>query len=468
VDVNHPLAGTWTAMVATRPGGAGSYTGPVVFSDSVENYTSFGHVTPAHVDLQPGESVELTAHYSMPASPGDLSAGIYLGPAVTQSGGGPEVIPVSLRTLIRVGDNGGNFTGTLTGGNGRAGNAPTQTFAFDVPHGAKNMGLSLSVSDPGNPLEGLLIDPNGMQLSVQPNVDPTDPGGTAGTTLQLFHYNPQPGRWRFVLLQNYMVSGNQTSLPFSAHISFFNDHQAASGNLPNDPHEKLSASAGPVTIPIRVTNNGNSTELYFADARLATPVATQLPTFLACAGQLPGGCALTSLAPETTSVSFQAQAPVPINMDAFNDVGSGVGGTGAPDIFASQTAPDTVTATLTTREIAYGLWIMAPALIGPYPTTGAPGPYPFTASAVAVMQPFDTAMSADSGDAWTILTFGTGSFNPLVLAPGQSGTINVTITPDPTKIGQVVSGFVYIDTYHPLVSTGDEVVSLPYSYRVAH
>jgi len=314
-----------------------------------------------------------------------------------------------------------------------------------------------------------LVDPNGMQLSVQPNVDPTNPGGTAGTTLQLFHYNPQPGRWRFVLLQNYMVSGNQTSLPFTARISFFNNHQAASGNLPNDPHEKLSASAGPVTIPIRVTNNGNSTELYFADARLATPVATQLPTFLDCAApQLPGGCALTSLAPETTSVSFQAQASVPINMDAFNDVGSGVGGTGSPDIFASQTAPDTVTATLTSREIPYGLWVMSPALIGPYASTGAPGPYPFTASAVAVMQPFDTAMSADSGDAWTILTFGTGSFSPLVLAPGQSGTINVTITPDPAKIGEVVSGFVYIDTYHPLVSTGDEVVSLPYSYRVAH
>jgi hypothetical protein len=30
----------------------------------------------------------------------------------------------------------------------------------------------------------------------------------------------------------------------------------------------------------------------------------------------------------------------------------------------------------------------------------------------------------------------------------------------------VVSGFLYIDTYHPAVSTGDEVVRLPYSYTV--
>jgi len=84
------------------------------------------------------------------------------------------------------------------------------------------------------------------------------------------------------------------------------------------------------------------------------------------------------------------------------------------------------------------------------------------------MPPFDTAMSADSGDAWPILTFGTGSFSPLVLAPGRSGTINVTITPDPTKVGQVVSGFVYIDTFHPVVATGDEVVRLEYTYKVVH
>jgi hypothetical protein len=42
----------------------------------------------------------------------------------------------------------------------------------------------------------------------------------------------------------------------------------------------------------------------------------------------------------------------------------------------------------------------------------------------------------------------------------------VTITPDATMVGQVVSGFVYIDTFHPVVATGDEVVRLPYSYKV--
>src|SRR5581483_449375 len=168
VDVNNPAAGTWTALIVTRVA-AEAYTGPVIFTASCENYTSFGRVIPAHIDLHPGQSAELTAHYSMPANAGDQAVSILLGPAVTHSSGGPEAIPLSLRTLIPIGAHGGTFGGTLTGGNGRAGNGPTQTFAFDVPDGVKNMGLSLSVSDAGNALEGLLVDPSGMQLSVQPN-----------------------------------------------------------------------------------------------------------------------------------------------------------------------------------------------------------------------------------------------------------------------------------------------------------
>jgi hypothetical protein len=53
-----------------------------------------------------------------------------------------------------------------------------------------------------------------------------------------------------------------------------------------------------------------------------------------------------------------------------------------------------------------------------------------------------------------------------VLAAGQSGTINVTITP-PKQIGATVDGYLYIDTFNPNVATGDEVVRIPYRYTVA-
>jgi hypothetical protein len=37
----------------------------------------------------------------------------------------------------------------------------------------------------------------------------------------------------------------------------------------------------------------------------------------------------------------------------------------------------------------------------------------------------------------------------------------------PSKVGKTVTGFVYVDTYNPKVSTGDEVVRIPYSYTIA-
>jgi hypothetical protein len=83
------------------------------------------------------------------------------------------------------------------------------------------------------------------------------------------------------------------------------------------------------------------------------------------------------------------------------------------------------------------------------------------------MKPFDLSVSASSGDAWADLTLGTNTYNPLVLAPGQTGTIALTITPDPTQIGKVVSGFVYVDTYNGILGTGDEVGRIPYTYMIA-
>ena len=152
-------------------------------------------------------------------------------------------------------------------------------------------------------------------------------------------------------------------------------------------------------------------------------------------------------------------------MDAFNDVGYGVGATGSPDIFARQIGQDTVAASLSAPEIPYGAWIVVPSLVGPYGPSGAPTT-PVASAAFAVMQPFDAAVSSDSGDTWADITQGTNTFNPLVLLPGQSGVINVTITPDATQVGNPVSGFLYIDTFNPIVQTGDEVVRIPYSYTV--
>ncbi len=461
VDVGHPTPGKWTAIIWTRPSGTGSYSGPVQFSWSAERYVSAGAVHPATLHLKPGASATFTADFDMPAEPGDSSVAIRFIEATGDTF--LPALPVSLRTLIPTSATGGAFTGTLTGGNGRAGVGPYQTFEFDVPKGVANMSLNFEIPDNGYLLEGLLIDPNGMQLSVAPNIDPF---GDPQFGMGLSHYDPQPGRWKFVLVIDTSVSGNQTSLEFTARIGFNTAEVSASG-LPNSANKTLSASAKPVNVQVSVTNTGPVTAAYFADARLnGYGLTTLTPQACDSFTTLPGTCGLFYLPTESSAVAFLAQSTLPINMDVFNDVGYNSGATGNPDLWAKSIGSDTVLASLVEPEVPWGAWIAAPALIGPFGPTGAPTA-PVDLGAFVLTQPFDAAVSASSGDIWADLTLGTSTFNPLILAPGESGTITLTITPDPTQVGNPVSGFVYIDTFNAIVGTGDEVMRLPYSYTVS-
>jgi hypothetical protein len=473
VDIVRPVAGTWTAVVFTRPkGAAASYTGPVKFSWSAERYVKLGSVSPPNLTLAPGATATITAAFSMPAQPGDLGTAIRFGGSEGESGTAQADIPLSLRTLIPIDSEGGSFTGTLTGGNGRSGAGPTQTFNFDLPSGVQNMSLALQIADNAYLLQGELIDPNGMNLSVEPNVDPTS--GNTTTALQLYRSNPHPGRWRFVLLDDYFSSGNQTALPFTAQIGF-NTAQVMASGLPNGGEEdRVNLRAGiPVTIPVTVTNTSAVTELYFVDARLRTPATLALSpqaSPLCSTTALPGGCTQFVVPTEVSRVDFAAQSTVPINMDAslFSGlplIGTPFNATGAPDLFAQPVGPDAVAASLKVPEVPFGAWEVVPSLIGPFGPAGAQTA-DVTTGALALMQPFDSGVSADSGDIWADLTLGTSTFNPLVLAAGQSGTINVTITP-PKQIGATVDGYLYIDTFNPNVATGDEVVRIPYRYTVA-
>jgi hypothetical protein len=92
------------------------------------------------------------------------------------------------------------FTGTLTGGNGRA-DSPGQalTYAFDVPAGLHDLDLGVALSDTGYNLQGVLVDPNGVPIDVQSTVTATDRISTSPTfgqptgytnTMQFFRRDP--------------------------------------------------------------------------------------------------------------------------------------------------------------------------------------------------------------------------------------------------------------------------------------
>ena len=460
VDVVKPAAGSWTAIVWTRPSGTGSYAGPVQLTWAVERYVNLGTVSPSKLTLAGGETGSFTASFFTPSEPGDLAAAVKF----TETDGAytlPE-IPVTLRTLIPTGPTGGVFSGALTGGNGRAGAGPTQTFEFDVPTGVKNMSLVLPIADNNYLIEGLLVDPQGMQLSVQLNLDPF---GAPQYALQNFHAYPQAGRWKFVLLQNFTSSGNQTTLPFTGRIGF-NNAEVVTKGLPSSASTQISASGKPVTATIDLINTGAVVQSYFADARLSKPTSFVLPQQpCAATATLPGTCGVFYVPTQTSAIKFVAKSTSPIDMDAYNDVGFNVGGTGSPDIFALPTGKDTVTASLTEPEIPYGEWIEVPALVGPFGSAGAPTEA-VTMTATATALPFDPAVSADSGDVWADLTLGTSTFTGVPIVAGEEGTITLTIAPRASDVGKTVTGYVFVDTYNPYAATGDEVVRLPYTYTV--
>ncbi len=465
LDVVKPAGGTWTAVLFTRPTGtAASYSGPVQFTWAVENYTQIGAVHPSALDLSPGQSASLSVDYLMPAKSGDLAAAIRFDGSTVASGTSLPEIPVTLRTLIPIGPSGGSFSGILTGGNGRAAANPTQTYEFDVAAAEPTMSLNLETADNGYLLEGVLVDPNGMQMSMQPNADVF---GNQQYGMTLTHYQPQPGRWRFTLLTNYTSSGNETSSPFTGRISFSKSGGITVSGLPDDPRSMVSASGKPVTAKISVTNTGSVTAAYFADLRLRAPDLEQLPPY-ACTGTntLPNQCGQFVLPPEVETIRFLSIAAAPIEMDAYNDVGINLGLTASPDIYAVRLAPQIVMASLTKPEIPWGPWYTFPSLTGLFGSAGAPTT-PVTTAAFAYMKPFDTSASASTGDEWADVVLGTNTYNPLILAPGASGTITVTLSPDASQVGKTVYGYLYLDTYNPNSYTGDEVVRAPYSYTVS-
>ena len=77
----------------------------------------------------------------------------------------------------------------------------------------------------------------------------------------------------------------------------------------------------------------------------------------------------------------------------------------------------------------------------------------------------DPALSADTGDPWAFSVDPTATYSPLTLAPGDTGTSTLTITPNAPR-GTVVRGFIGVDTFKLLTDSGDEVATIPYAYRV--
>ncbi|HEX4089904.1 MAG TPA: S8 family serine peptidase, partial [Trebonia sp.] len=471
VDVRQPTPGVWTGVIFGDVSTVGGTVGAVPWRVATERTTSFGSVSPSLLVLAPGRSATVTLHVATPSSPGDTSGSIVISSGLgileipTSS---TTSIPVTLRSMVNMSSGAGTFNGTLTGGNGRNnGEGQEQFYEFSVPSGITDITANVTLAnDPNDPIGAYLISPDGDTLGYGQN----SLNGTQGLSLTAYTLHPVPGIWTLVVDFAEPVEGNELSDAYTGTIVFNGVHASAAG-LPDSASTTL-ASGTPVTVPVSVTNNGAAPEDVFIDPRLTTSTTITLAPEVGSSATVPlpmNGEPPVYLVPSETS---SVQAAQTASLSAMFDVSPF---SGDPDISSQGpgTAPlcgTTATATYSPSggTVTAGLWSVDPTECGPYPAPAPAGTA--TVSVTAQTKAFDSAVTSSAGDLWLSATNPANAFSPVVVEPGQTVTINVTITPDASS-GTVVSGDLYVDNYISGVPpyaqlSGDELAALPYEYTV--
>ena len=78
---------------------------------------------------------------------------------------------------------------------------------------------------------------------------------------------------------------------------------------------------------------------------------------------------------------------------------------------------------------------------------------------------FAPDVSTSAGNLWADSELGSNTYNPLVLQPGQTGTITVQISPTDAT-GTTVRGFLTVESFNFNTISSDELVTFPYAYKV--
>jgi hypothetical protein len=454
VDVHDPAPGTWTAVIWNLKTGT-QYNGSVNFAFWTQRFESFGSVSPANRTLQPGQTAAFTVHMTTPTQAGDVD-----GSLVLDSGTARASAPIVLRSLVPTSATGGSFSGAIQGGNGRSANNSQQvSFQFDVPRNEPALNLALTLQDPNYRVLGFLVDPSGEPLDIQSDavLSPTGALLSLGTQMQFFMRDPRAGRWTLVIRLSRSIDGARFLEPFSGRITFDQAQVVATG-VPNSSKTTLAAGQ-PVTATLQVTNTGSQSESFFVDARLNQVGSLPLLGSGATGFALPLVTTPAFLVPPGTDrLTVVAQSTVPIVMDIQPSFGQ-------PTPLGTTLANNFSVAEGVAPQVAPGFWFAIPEELGPFdPVAGAPH-VTANAAALAETQLFDPAVTSSSGDLWLQSVDATAPYTPLVLAPGATGTITVVITPGAAS-GTVVKGTLQVDTFTPFTNSGDQVISIPYSYRV--
>jgi subtilisin family serine protease len=468
LDIRQPVAGQWTAILYTLQGASG-YTGPVILDTTTQVSVPGDTVTPSTSWIPAGATRTVWARIAVPNAGGDTTENI----TISGSGGTTTSVPVVLRTLVELDHRHGSFTGTITGGNARA-EAPTETgaWAFDVPWGAPTVSVGLTLADdPNVVVEGVLVSPAGEAVDIATNQQTASDGSTVTTnTLQLTEANPTPGRYRFILVVENPVSGAEISQDFTGTVSLAPVPVSANG-LPTSRFSTIKRNHTK-TVNVRVTNPGVAPISVQVDPRSTRSGAVALTPLGDATTSLPNGFTPPYLVPPGTSSLTVGAVSEPGNSQLEIE-----GPLLAPDILGSVNGSTSV-ASDSAPQVGRGVWYTQVTEVLPPGSATVDGTT--TATAVAQTQLFDTDVTSDTGDPWlqSVQATPTGTNTDggvgIVIQPGQTRTITVTITPTISK-GTTVSGVLNIVTFGfggPYVGVIPEVTSsvlasLPYKYTVS-
>jgi hypothetical protein len=235
--------------------------------------------------------------------------------------------------------------------------------------------------------------------------------------------------------------------------------------LPDSAATTLKSGV-PVTVPVSVHNSGTAPEAYFVDGRLSSSTQYDLAALTGSSTTVPLNVSenfpFYIVPSDTTTLNAVAQTtgtePIQFDFGAYAgdpDLASSVGINAAGSYSANPVTP--------------GPWYMAPTTVGPFGATGAT-PENVDTAMLATTLAFDPAISSPLGDLWQSAINPSASFGAVIVNPGQTATINVTITPTAAK-GSVVAGTLFVDDeslvdFGSLVPDANQLAAFPYSYKV--
>jgi hypothetical protein len=268
--VEHPMAGTWTVQIVwangrghaqSAPDVPGTYTGPVTFQASGQNFNYWPASAP--VTIAPRSSVSVPLSIALPWNPGDTALSVqFNGPNGLESS-----VPIARRTLIP--SRGGFFQTTLTSSVSR-GPGQITTFYVNVPAGERDLDVSFYAPDHAadNPVYYYLFSPADLEPAVTEagNIDvtavdttptPDNPTGNAS----LIAPDPQPGLWEIDVMQGPVTDGTRFSQTVTGFVSYNRLAPVTETGLPTSTSTTIDTGAS-VPITVTVTNTTNHVGLF--------------------------------------------------------------------------------------------------------------------------------------------------------------------------------------------------------------